>query len=74
MSTNVAYKARNTMKFLNAIVLDGLIMLVSQAYGDKATDKLIMKDWGIENNVVAGGQTTANSGSTLSQIFRKAAN
>lgn len=59
------YKAHNTIKFLVAIAPNGFIMHVSKAYGGRASDKVIMRDCGIEDYLVRGDEVMADRGFTL---------
>ncbi|CAN7945401.1 unnamed protein product [Ixodes hexagonus] len=59
------YKAHNTIKFLVAIAPNGYIMHVSKAYEGRASDKVIMRDCGIEDYLVRGDEVMADRGFTL---------
>lgn len=63
--TYSSYKAHNTVKFLVAIAPNGYIMHVSDAYGGRASDKLIMRECGINDYLVRGDEVMADCGFTL---------
>ncbi|KAM7299601.1 uncharacterized protein ISCGN_020167 [Ixodes scapularis] len=63
--TYSSYKAHNTVKFLVAIAPNGYIMHVSDAYGGRASDKLIMRECGINDYLVRGDEVMADRGFTL---------
>lgn len=64
-----SYKAHNTVKFLVAIAPNGYIMHVSKAYGGRASDKVIMRDCGIEDYLGRGDEVMADRGFTLEPLL-----
>ena len=56
------YKHHNTIKFLVGISLNGLITLLSDCYGGRATEKYITKDGGFYDHLQRGDQVMADRG------------
>lgn len=63
-----SYKAHNIIKFLLAIVPNGF-MFFSPAYGGRASDKYIMKECGVEDNLGPRDDITAHRGFSLSEYL-----
>ncbi|CAN7939406.1 unnamed protein product, partial [Ixodes hexagonus] len=63
--TYSGYKAHNTVKFLVAIAPNGFIMHVSNAYGGRASGKLIMRECSVRDYLVRGDEVMADRGFTL---------
>ena len=56
------YKHHNTIKFLVGTSLNGLIILLSDCYGGRATEKYITKDSGFYDLLQRGDQVMADRG------------
>lgn len=64
------HKAHNATKFLVEIVPNGFIMHVSKAYEGRASDKVMMRDCGIEDYLVQGNEVMADRGFTLELVLK----
>ncbi|XP_077490768.1 uncharacterized protein LOC144101460 isoform X3 [Amblyomma americanum] len=60
-----AYKGSNTIKFLTVIAPNGLIMLVSDVYGGRASDKYIVRTCGVEDYLLPGDEIMVDRGFKL---------
>ena len=54
------YKSHNTIKFFITIVPQGVISVVSQAWGGRTPDKYITENCGFLNEVLPGDQVMAD--------------
>lgn len=63
------YKAHNTVKYCVTISPSGYIMHVSKAYGGRSSDKYIVKDSGVLNNLLPGDEVMADRGFTIQDLL-----
>lgn len=63
------YKSHNTVKFCVTIAPCGLIMHVSKAYGGRSSDRYIVEDSGLLDNLVAGDEVMADRGFTIQDML-----
>lgn len=64
------YKCSETVKFMTAVSPSGLIMFVSNAYGGRASDKLIFESSGIINHIEAGSAVMVDKGFYIDQVCK----
>lgn len=65
------YKGCNTVKFLVAIAPSGFVMFVSNAYGGRASDKFIVEESGLVDNLTKGHVIMADRGFSLSDSMKR---
>ncbi|XP_076471887.1 uncharacterized protein LOC143301465 [Babylonia areolata] len=63
------YKSHNTVKYCVAVAPCGIIMHISKAYGGKASDKYIVSDSGILQNLLPGDEVMADRGFTIEELL-----
>ena len=63
------YKSHNTVKYCVAVAPSGVIMHISRAYGGRASDKFIVLDSGILNNLLPGDEVMADRGFTIQDLL-----
>ena len=67
--TYSTYKSKNTWKKLIAITPGGTIYYISKAYGGSASDRYIVEDSGILNNVNPGDAVMVDKGFNISDLL-----
>ncbi|XP_064475767.1 uncharacterized protein LOC135389664 [Ornithodoros turicata] len=63
------YKPHNTAKVLHVIAPNGFIMFVSQAYGGRASDRMITMDSGFLDHLLPGDEVLADRGFTVQGVM-----
>jgi hypothetical protein len=63
------YKSHNTVKYCVTIAPCGFIMHVSKAYGGRCSDKFIVQDSGILENLLPGDEVMADRGFTIQDLL-----
>ena len=67
--TYLTYKSKNTWKKLIAITPGGTVSFISKAYGGSASDRYIVEDSGILNNVKPGDAIMVDKGFNISDLL-----
>lgn len=67
--TYSTYKSKNTWKKLIAITPGGTVSFISKAYGGSASDRYIVEDSGILNNVKPGDAVMVDKGFNISDLL-----